>query len=211
LDDWVCCSLLRGHNATVWAIVFEPLSSPRYDSNISPRLASCSDDLTVRIWTRQGKSGPLPETNLAPSILRGAPVEEEWIQTAILPKVHDRSIYSIAWSSQTGRILSCGGDGKIVVYEETDDIDMMNNSESPESTEQEGNTVGEENGDGTKKQATSGHLWKIIAIIEAAHGVFEINSVLWSKRYDKDKCEENDEIIVSCGDDGEINIWELIE
>lgn len=40
-DDWVCCATLEGHESTVWSIAFD---------GSGQRLASCSDDKTVRIW-----------------------------------------------------------------------------------------------------------------------------------------------------------------
>lgn len=40
-DDWVCCATLEGHESTVWSLAFDPSGQ---------RLASCSDDRTVRIW-----------------------------------------------------------------------------------------------------------------------------------------------------------------
>lgn len=40
-DDWVCKATLEGHTATVWGLAFDPSGQ---------RLASCSDDRTVKIW-----------------------------------------------------------------------------------------------------------------------------------------------------------------
>lgn len=42
-DDWVCCATLEGHESTVWSVAFD---------RGGERLASCSDDKTVRIWRR---------------------------------------------------------------------------------------------------------------------------------------------------------------
>lgn len=197
IDDWVCCTVLTEHESTVWCVVFEPLTAKGYDENRSARLASCSGDKTVKIWTRVKQTGVAAGygDGVPSSILRGAPVEEEWVCSATLPAIHERSIYSISWSPKTGRIASCGGDGKIVVYKENPNPDG-------------GNLVGETSASGSKGQ---GGPWKVIAEIEGAHGVYEINSVAWSKRYDKDRKGEDDEIIVSAGDDGEVNIWEVVD
>lgn len=40
-DDWECCATLKGHASTVWSLCFDAAGE---------RLASCSDDGTVRIW-----------------------------------------------------------------------------------------------------------------------------------------------------------------
>jgi WD40 repeat protein len=187
LDDWVCCSLLNTHESTVWCVVFEPLTAPNYDVKRNSRLVSCSDDKTVRVWTRVGQTGVgHNDSGAIPSILRGAPVEEEWVCSAVLPKAHSRSIYSVSWSKRTGRIVSCGGDGKIVVYEESRDLS------------------------GEKEDGQTS-AWKIVAEMEGAHGVYEVNCVSWSTRYDKDKRGDSDEIIISAGDDGEVNFWVLVE
>lgn len=53
-DDWVCCATLEGHESTVWSVAFD---------GSGERLASCSDDKTVRIWQcyRPGnEEGELP-------------------------------------------------------------------------------------------------------------------------------------------------------
>ncbi|CAK9441682.1 uncharacterized protein LODBEIA_P55500 [Lodderomyces beijingensis] len=44
--------------------------------------------------------------------------------------------------------------------------------------------------------------WEIESIQELAHGVHEINSIIWAK-IDNDK-----EVLISAGDDGKVNIWE---
>jgi len=198
LDDWVCCTLLTGHQSTVWCVVFEPLSAPSYEAERNARLASCSDDKTIRIWSRIGQSGVASgKSSGAPlSILRGAPVEEDWTCTAVLPSVHGRSIYSISWSPRTGRIVSCGGDGKVAVYEEDKE------AAAAPTTEEEG---------GNDAAKAGGKAWKVIAELDGAHGVYEINSVAWSKRYDKGKRGPDDEIIISAGDDGEVKVWALVD
>ena len=40
-DDWECLATLEGHTSTVWSLSFDPSGQ---------RLASCSDDRTVKIW-----------------------------------------------------------------------------------------------------------------------------------------------------------------
>ena len=91
----------------------------------------------------------------------------------------------MAWSaSQLGRIVSCGGDGKIVVYEE---VDIPSADSEGEKT----------------------HEWKIVAEVQNAHGVYEVNGVCWAKRWDKGKRFEGEELIVTTGDDGVVSFWEM--
>lgn len=40
-DEWVCIGTLASHESTVWSLSFEKSGE---------RLASCSDDKTVKIW-----------------------------------------------------------------------------------------------------------------------------------------------------------------
>ncbi|KAF3941419.1 Xenin [Dactylella cylindrospora] len=171
VDDWACCAILTGHTSTVWAISFENAGS-------KSRLASASDDQTARIWYRK----PKPEaakSSSQPSIIKRANDEaEEWEEQSVLPKAHDRTIYSIDWSKKSGLIATAGGDGKIVVYREETGLED------------------------TKE-------WKIVAEIAAAHGVFEINSVSWCSRWDKNGQRLDEEILISTGDDGVVNIFEL--
>lgn len=40
-DDWECKATLKGHTSTVWSLAFDAAGE---------RMASCSDDRTVKIW-----------------------------------------------------------------------------------------------------------------------------------------------------------------
>ncbi|KAL8824889.1 MAG: hypothetical protein Q9191_004756 [Dirinaria sp. TL-2023a] len=126
VDDWGCVAVLRGHDSTVWAVEWEGVIRAAVDDDDDddevsgnkksvPRLASCSDDLTIRIWRRVMKERGAPQQSRL-SIIRSGNMEEEWVEDCRLPQVHVRAIYSIAWSRKTGRIVSVGGDGKVVVY-----------------------------------------------------------------------------------------------
>ncbi|CAN3375578.1 hypothetical protein DIURU_005688 [Diutina rugosa] len=109
-DDWECVGVLNGHEGTVWCSQFDPRS-------LGIRLVSVSDDMTARIWRTNDelpdKSGELPS-----SIRRSA--EMEWIEECTLPRAHKYPIYSVAWSKTSGRIVTAGADGMLVVYEESD-------------------------------------------------------------------------------------------
>ncbi|KAF8476010.1 WD40-repeat-containing domain protein [Kalaharituber pfeilii] len=189
VDDWTCCAVLKGHTSTVWCIDFEkPKTNPDPSSNSPSRLVSCSDDLTVKIWTRMSPTNQTSaSTKQIPSILKTNSIEEQWSETGKLPSAHTRTIYSVSWSElQPGRIVSCGGDGRIVVYEEFD---------------------ASSNGTGEEKEKG----WQIVAEMEGSHGIYEVNSVCWAKRWDQGKRFEGEELIVSTGDDGVVNFWELRE
>jgi len=82
-EDWVCSSTLTGHTSTVWQTAFEPSEGNR--------LVSCSDDLGLRVWhwfDGAGKDG-------------GGTFK----CTAVLPKVHSRTIFSCV----AGSTWSCRG------------------------------------------------------------------------------------------------------
>lgn len=117
-DDWDCVTVLNGHNGTVWSSLFEPPKSPNYVDN-KIRLVSCSDDLSVRIWSSVQAPKLATEQSRLPSSIRHSHDDIVWETEALLPPVHTYSIYSVAWSSVSGRIVSAGADGKIVIYLET--------------------------------------------------------------------------------------------
>ncbi|KAJ6264263.1 Coronin-2B [Drechslerella dactyloides] len=181
VDDWVCCAVLTGHTSTVWAISFE-------NAGPQSRLASASDDQTVRIWHRQAKAPPAGETQ-QPSIIKQTDSElQDWQEQSCLPKAHNRTIYSIDWSKTTGFIATAGGDGRIVVYREEDIAEDASTEDSPGSNRKE---------------------WKVVAQIPSAHGVYEINSIAWCSKWDKQGARTGEEILLSTGDDGVVNVFEL--
>lgn len=125
----------------------------------------------------------------------------------MLPKAHTRAVYSVSWSARSGRIASCGGDGKVVVYEERE-VEGSTEEETKEVVE--GEEAGEEKKEeGEVKAPVKKTEWVIIAEVEGAHGVHEINSVLWSRRWDKDGKGENDEVLLTAGDDGVVNVYTI--
>ncbi|KAK9325645.1 WD40-repeat-containing domain protein [Lipomyces orientalis] len=180
-DDWVCSGEIIGHRSTVWCIDFDKMTGDG-----EARLVSCSADETVRVWSRQSMTGKIGSRDF-PSTFRSDPVSENWQQEAILPQRHSGPIYAVSWSGRSGRIVSVGADGLLIVYQE------VNKGE-----------------------------WVVIAEEEDAHSVFEINTAVWSKKWkstaphgqeggaEKDETNpDNEEIIITGGDDGNINIWEV--
>ncbi|KAL8933103.1 MAG: hypothetical protein Q9216_006524 [Gyalolechia sp. 2 TL-2023] len=216
VDDWGCVSVLRGHESTVWAVDWEPVKGRKAESD--SRLVSCSDDGTIRIWKKKPNQERPHQSRL--SIIRSTSAEE-WAEQLQLPKRHVRTIYSVAWSRQSHRITSVGGDGKIVVYEEhavehltnggTNDTGNSVNGVEPNGTlseagVQEDDKPQEASLDESQNQKQESVSWKVVAEYDYAHGVFEINHVAWAQaRVDGSQ----QEVIVTTGDDGEVKIWKV--
>lgn len=168
--DWICVGVITDHKGTVWDVKWEPhinystldLSPPltqtqlqdtsaqptadqkamiqEFENDWEPRLVSCSDDLTVRIFRRElndaekakkqqdrtqqqtsslDASVPMGFTSSRlPSVIRPMSSMERWTQEAILPEAHVRSVYAVDWSRNTGLVVTCGGDGTVAVYKE---------------------------------------------------------------------------------------------
>lgn len=262
VDDWGCVAVLRGHTSTVWAVAWEAVSLGgvvgaaadteskkewvKRREQSGPRLASCSDDKSVRVWRRRPREKGPPQSRL--SIIRTSSNEETWIEEAELPRKHERAIYSVAWSHRSGRIVTAGGDGKIVIYEErwkvergldssavdgnhnedgnavmqgvedmivdktgesgTKEASALENSPNGDytTTAQADSTLSQEAGVHEAQEATE---WIVIAELEGAHGVFEINHVCWARRADRGKRGDNDEVIISTADDGFTKTWTI--
>lgn len=225
-DDWVQVAVVEGHGMTVWWAEFEGSGMSKIDfrrqrdgldekqtqhiealEQSGPRLATCSDDCTVRIWRRKPREGANTQNSGMPSIIRSAAIDEDWYQEAVLPRAHDRAVYSVSWSRTTGLLVSAGSDGKIVVYKERwriQDANSPTNGTAMEGVETaEGATVEANEASSTK--------WEVVAEIFSAHDVFEINHVTWSRRADKGKRWDGEEVIVSTGDEGEVRVWTLDE
>ncbi|KAK0249266.1 hypothetical protein B0A54_06934 [Friedmanniomyces endolithicus] len=234
VDDWACCALLAGHEGTVWWVEFEDgngiyaLGSQEalgreqrayVDVRLKAgaRLMSCSDDMTIRVWRRVPREKPeLPAGQVkTATIWKNRDFEEEWVEEARLPQVHERPVYCVSWSRKTGRVASTGSDGKIVVYEEKwRSAAGVKNGDGDGDVSMAGDNTGPDMEDITAKKlhGSDGHTggvteWTVVAEIDNAHDVFEVNHVIWAPRADKGKRFEDEEVLVSTGDDGEVKIW----
>ncbi|SLM35444.1 WD40/YVTN repeat-like-containing domain [Lasallia pustulata] len=224
VDDWGCVACIKGHDSTVWALEWEPTkvmmvaeteetTEQQHQKEwikrrnlAGPRLVSCSDDMTIRVWRRRPR-GKGPQQNKL-SIIRTGSIEEDWVEEARLPQRHERAIYSVAWSKRTGRIVSSGGDGKIVVYEERwRSRDPARGATPPSKGEASDNNQSVESEE--LKPVEEATEWVVLAELEGAHSVFEINHVSWARRADRGKRSDDEEIIVSSGDDGVVKTWTL--
>jgi WD40 repeat protein len=148
-----------GHTNTVWASAFSP------DGNY---IASCSDDLTIRIWARYKRRDVEGEPGGAFRV--GRTEKEGWYCASVLKGYHDRTIFSIDWTDAgnwapevadgktvvLGRLVSTGGDGKICIFGITADHD---------ESERSGFSIQHE----------------VLATVEQAHGVYDVNSVTWCR------------------------------
>jgi len=221
LDDWACCACLRGHASTVWWVEFEPVGAMgvlwRDNAGLleiqerlkeereksGPRLVSCSDDLTIRVWRRRPKEREQMSTGQGrmPSILRTNSIEEDWYEEARLPQRHERAIYACSWSARTGMIVSAGSDGRIVLYKE-----RWKESETPPPGDPMDHNAA--NGDEKEPSLTE---WVVVAEFEGTHDVYEVNHVCWTRRRDKSRKSDEEEMIVSTGDDGEVKLWTVEE
>lgn len=182
-NDWECVEVLRGHESTVWCLDWE--------KPYGERLCSCSGDLTIRIWSRSTSNAFSEETQL--------------------PQRHERAIYAVAWAKD-GRIASTGGDGRIVIYKEFPITELTPTNERQPRSDQavnEGKTSKEEGDDGEVSnsiQASSERTdeWRVIAVIDKAHGLYEINHLCWASRGQG----KDEDVIVTAGDDGTVKVWD---
>lgn len=123
--DFSLIHKLSGHLSTVWDASFSPCGE---------FLASCSDDLTIRLWHREkiarggveGRDG-----GLTGGWRIGRSERERWTCISVLDGFHSRTIYSLDWTffgdaesevkgeegESLGHIATGAGDGKINVFE----------------------------------------------------------------------------------------------
>ncbi|KAI4186977.1 MAG: hypothetical protein LQ346_005583 [Caloplaca aetnensis] len=222
VDDWGCVSILRGHISTVWAVEWEPMQGMRDNQTGGPRLASCSDDGTIRVWKK--KEGQEHRQQQSPLSIIRSTGGEEWEEDSQLPKWHSRAIYSVAWSKASHRVASVGADGKIIVYEEYAESADDQRASNPVNDHQLGNQMQNgADGPGVVEETDRGGIdtskstvtekseprtwhWQVVAEYECAHGVSEINHVAWSTAKVDGSWQE---VIISSGDDGEVKIWKV--
>lgn len=99
-------STLESHESTVWSIAFDKTGS---------RLASCSDDCTVKIWQEY-----------KPNNQEGIPTKDgdsTWKCVCTLSGYHTRTIYDISWCHSTGLLATACGDDIVRVFKEDENSD----------------------------------------------------------------------------------------
>ncbi|XP_062516159.1 probable cytosolic iron-sulfur protein assembly protein CIAO1 homolog [Corticium candelabrum] len=99
-DDWYCYDTLVGHESTVWSITFDQSGN---------RLASCSDDKTVKIWQAYhpgNQEGVVTSGN-----------NPKWKCICTVSGHHSRTIFDIDWSP-SGVLATASGDNTIRLFQE---------------------------------------------------------------------------------------------
>lgn len=206
--EWVCVAVLEGHEGTVWGVVWE--ASPTRTK--FPRLMTFSADKTIRVWTMKQdddedeKDGdgrnPLFQSGLGgiPNRMR-ASVREDWQCTAELPAVHQRDVYSAAWSASTGLVASTGSDGVVAVYREEPEPGDKG-ERGLETTSAEAST--------NSRPDSAPQKWQVLTTVKNAHGAYEINHITWCRRFDPGSESRGlEEMLVTTGDNGIVKPWKV--
>ncbi|CAI4211605.1 unnamed protein product [Parascedosporium putredinis] len=208
--EWVCVAVLTGHAGTVWGIAWEGRERP---DGAFPRLLSCSADGTVKVWKLKVDADEDDQGGPAPVTLGGIPntmrrsAREDWECEAVLPKVHTRDVYSVAWSPKTGLVATTGNDGVIALYREEEDGEET----EAEGEQQQQQQQAPESSTGATESASgpaASKRWKLIATYDQGHGAYEINHITWCPRYDSGR-KTGEEMLVTTGDDGQVRTWRV--
>lgn len=242
IDDWGQVACIKGHEGTVWTVDWEGVDNVPSTRSVKeelgeeeasslparwreqhalsgPRLISCSDDRTVRVWRRRPKQQPSSSSSGIPSIIRPVGIDETWDEEAVLPRAHDLSIYAVAWSKRTGLVASTGADGRIVVYEERFVPATASTAAADGDGDGDADKMGTEPTNAGSADRRLRTEWSILATMETAHGIYEINHICWAKRADRRRQQEQqdtgssssaggeEEVLITTADDGSIKVW----
>lgn len=116
-DDWVCCASLSSHDNTVWSLAFNSTGEYYFGFRNKPqvlflgdRLASASEDSTVKIWQEYKPGNPegiATENN-----------DSTWKCVSTLAGFHSRAVYDLDWCPRSNLIASACGDDAIRIFKE---------------------------------------------------------------------------------------------
>ncbi|THH12791.1 hypothetical protein EW146_g7362 [Bondarzewia mesenterica] len=200
-QDFECMGVLMEHTQDVKAVAWHPkeeiLASASYDDTIKLYLDDPSDDwfcfgtlgghtstVWSIAWSPDGRY--LASASDDRTIRIWKRVEEHKWECVSILEGHDRTIYSVSWGRGKagsegdeflGWISSAGGDGRVNVWEM---------QEPPDST--------------TRTPPTH----KLIARLENAHNVADVNCVVWCPR------KGYDGLLATAGDDGTAKVWKIV-
>ncbi|KAF8828252.1 hypothetical protein HHX47_DHR4001000 [Lentinula edodes] len=200
-SDFECMGVLMEHTQDVKCVAWHPteevdiLASGSYDDTIKLYVDDPQDD-----WfccaTLTGHQSTVWSLSWSPNGKYLASASDDktvrlWrrngeydFKCVLVLEGQERSVYSVSWGvgkssqendSSLGWIASAGGDGVVRVW------DL---SENPSST-------------------ADVPLVKLIARLPAAHGVFDINSVVWCPR------KGYEDLLATSGDDGMVKVWRI--
>ncbi|GJD08504.1 Probable cytosolic iron-sulfur protein assembly protein CIAO1 [Galdieria sulphuraria] len=172
--DWYCCSVLSGHSSTVWAASFDKFGE---------RLVTVSDDRSVIFWRQIPRR--TDEVGRDPS----------WETFCVLRDQHERAIYTVDWSHQSGLVVTGGGDDALHIYQEN----ALRRNESSDVTEEQF-APHRDLADDSGEVSHHAEPFSIAAVLLNAHEG-DINCVKWNPL--------DGYVFASCGDDGFIYIWQV--
>jgi len=193
-NEFECMGVLMSHSQDVKCVVWHPteeiLASGSYDDTIKLYIDDPSDDW-YDFQTLTGHDSTVwslafsPDGNYLASASDDRTIriwkraeKYKWDCVSVL-KGHERTIFSIDWSKarsddgSLGWLASTGGDGKVNIW----DI-RVNESSSTLSAE-------------------------LIACVNEAHGVHDVNSVSWCPR------EGFEDLLATAGDDCSVKVWRI--
>ncbi|TFK49331.1 WD40 repeat-like protein [Heliocybe sulcata] len=203
--DFECMGVMMEHSQDVKQVAWHPteeiLASASYDDTIKLYIDDPSEDwfcfatLTGHestVWSLafspNGRYLASSSDDLTIRIWERVE-QHKWECVKIIDGIHARSIYSISWgvgskeledSDHLGWLASTGGDGKINVFE----------IKAP--------TTGS---DSASVRAPPSH--RLIAQVQAAHDVHDINCVSWCSR------PGYENLLATAGDDGSVKVWRV--
>ncbi|KAF8801066.1 WD40 repeat-like protein [Phlegmacium glaucopus] len=199
--DFECITVLMEHKQDVKCVAWHPteeiLASCSYDDTIKLYIDDPSDDWFC-FSTLEGHASTVwsiawsPKGNYLASASDDKTVriwkriaEHKWACVLVLSG-HERSVYSVSWCKGNGKqgedslgwLASASGEGSVRIWEL-----LESKSEEP----------------------LSPPSYRLIGHLQTAHGVYDVNCVVWCPR------KGYEDILATSGDDGSIRVWRVLD